>query len=73
MFEVSQESILGPLLFNIFLCGLFDTMENIDIVSYADDNTPCTTGNSIQEVIKNYKKLEKPSFSGLVIKKKNEG
>ena len=47
MFEVSQESILGPLLFNIFLCGLFHTMENIDIVSYADDNTPYTTGNSI--------------------------
>ena len=41
MFVVPQWSILGPLLFNIFLCDLFFIMENIDI-----DNTPYTTGNS---------------------------
>ena len=51
MFRVTQESILGPLLFNIFLCDLFLVMENVDIVSYTDDNTPYTTGNSIEEVI----------------------
>ena len=39
------------LLFNIFLCDLFLIMENIDIASYADDNTPDTTGNLIEEVI----------------------
>ena len=51
MFEVPQRSILGLLLFNIFLCDLFLIMENIDIASYADDNTPYTTGNSVEEVI----------------------
>ena len=51
MFGVPQESILGPLLFDIFLCDLFLIMENIGIVSYADDSTPYTTGNSIEEVI----------------------
>ena len=51
MFEVPQGSLLGPLLFNIFLCDLFLIMENTDIASHADDKTPYTTGNSIEEVI----------------------
>ena len=33
-------SILGPLLFNIFLCDLFFIMNETDFASYADDNTP---------------------------------
>ena len=51
LFGVPRGSILGPLLFNIFLCDIFLIMENIDITSYADDNTPYTTVNSIEEVI----------------------
>ena len=51
MFRVLQGSKLGPLLFNMFLCDLFFIMENIFIASYADDNTPYTTRNSIEEVI----------------------
>ena len=51
MFGLPQGSILGPLLFNIFLFDLFLVMENIDITSYADDNTPYTTGNSVEAVI----------------------
>ena len=62
MFGVSQGSILGPLLFNIFLCDLFLIMENIDIASYADDNTPYTTGNSIEEVIQKLENAAKTLF-----------
>ena len=52
MFGVSQESILGPLLFNIFLCDLFWIMCETDFASYADDNTPYALGDNIDDIIK---------------------
>ena len=62
MFGVPQGSILGPPLFNIFLCDLSLIVENIDIASYADDNTPYTTGNSIEKVIQNLGNATKALF-----------
>ena len=37
-------------------------MENIDIASYADDNTPYTTENSIEEVIQKLENTAKTLF-----------
>ena len=37
---ISQGSILGPLLFSIFLCDLFVIINNIDFASCGDDSIP---------------------------------
>ena len=49
---------MGPLIFNIFLCDLFLFKPNIDLVSYAEDNTPfAMDGSSELEVINEIKSL----------------
>ena len=51
LFGVLQGSILGPLLFVIFMCDLFYFEENVDIASYADGNTPHCASHDIQTTI----------------------
>ena len=48
---VPQGSILGTLLFNIFLCGLFLENEDCCFTNYAEDTTPYAVANNTAEVI----------------------
>ena len=57
LFGVPQGSILGPLLFNIFLCDIFLFLENTDVASYADDTTPFETGQKEEQVLSNLEKI----------------
>ena len=59
---VPQGSILGPLLFNLFLCDLFLFVEEADIMSYADDNTPYVCSENIDVTLEKLEEVGKVLF-----------
>ena len=59
---VPQGSILGPLIFNIDLIDIFYILSNYDIASYADDNTPYVTCETMESLIESLKKIAEEIF-----------
>ena len=59
---VPQGSILGPLIFNIDLIDIFYILSNYDIASYADDNMPYVTCETMESLIESLEKISEEIF-----------
>ena len=62
LFGVPQGCILGPLLFNIFLCDLFQFSPDLDIANYADDNIPHSSNINLNKVLYDLEKISDTLF-----------
>ena len=61
-YGIPQGSILGPLIFNSFLCDLFYFFEAVAVASYADDTTPYSANKTNDLVIKEIEHFSKVLF-----------
>ena len=52
-----QNSLLGPLLFNIFLCNLFQFFPDLDIPNYADDDNPHSANRNLNKLLHDQEKI----------------
>ena len=59
---IPQGSILGPLLFNLFLSDLFLFVAKANIMSYADDNTPYVCSENVDVTVEKLEEVGKVLF-----------
>ena len=62
LFEVPQGSVLGSILFNIFLSDFFLVVKETEFTSNAEDNTLYDTGNATEDVMSSLQESLKKLF-----------
>ena len=53
--SISQVSILGPLLFNVFINDIFMFIEKSELCNFADDNTIYDCDEDLSNILENLK------------------